>query len=208
MNETAEWECIHTVGGADGPGVGRAVTRYGRTALRIMAGDATVYRELATRGMLPRIGIIHLSILGLLYGFAGAVLSGAVLASAQPGGIAFSPLAVAVVGVLVVFLIHGAAALFFWVFCRGLGGHAGLAPYYLSTAAAAMVLWPAAPAMACIQVGLGGVPLMAATAFVAAWGAAVAMTAIRAASGLSAAKMVVAVLATALYVGCFLYLWM
>jgi hypothetical protein len=176
--------------------------------LGVLSCRGGAFTELARRQMLFAAGIANLAVLGLLYGLTGAGVSHLVLARLDGGaGAAFSPLAVTVVGLVAVFLIHGAAVLFLWVFCRGLGGRRQLAPHYLNMAAACIALWPAAPAVVLFQAGLGGVAALAVAALFGAWGGAVLMVAVRAASGLSPVKTAVAVTAALIYAGCFLYLW-
>ncbi|MFH1985811.1 MAG: hypothetical protein ABIL58_28590 [Pseudomonadota bacterium] len=209
MTDTAEWQCIHTVGFPANRQTRKGFMYYWQVMRRVAARDGDVYGEMTEHRRIFVLFIVNLTVLGLIYGVASAGLSQVVLArlSAGSAGARFSPLAVTVVGVLAVYLLHGASALFVWVFCRGLGGRSRLTPYYLNMGVAGIALWPVAPAVACVQVGLGGAYLVAAVFMAGAWGAAVQYAAVQAASGLSHAKMTAAVIATLTYIGCFLYLW-
>lgn len=209
MTDTAEWQCTHTVSVPVTRQWRNRVMRYWQMMLRVLSCDTDVFTELADGQRLFAAGVLNLSVLGLLYGMTSAGLSRTVLAQMPTGGeaISYSPLAVTVVGLLAVYLLLGASALFMWVSCRGLGGHPQLSIHYLNMSVACIALWPAAPAVACLQVGLGGLPVMVAAALAGMYGAAVMIAALKAASGLSNIKMAVAVIGTLIYTGCFLYLW-
>ena len=111
-------------------------------------------------------------------------------------------------GASVAFLMHGGLALFTWVFCRGIGGAVVFLHLYLSMGAAVLALWPAAPAVALLQSGGRGVPLVLYLAASVGYGLAAQYPAVRRASGLSHPRMVAAGIFTLFYIGCFLYLWL
>jgi hypothetical protein len=209
MTDAAEWQCIHTAGAPAPRQEMNTIARYMQTMLRVLACDSGAYNELAGGKRLFATGILNLTVLGLLYGMTSAGLSSVVLGQVPSGGEvgSFSTLAVTVVGLLAVYLLLGAAALVMWVSCRGLGGRPQLSPHYLNMSVACIALWPAAPAVACLQVGLGGFPLTVAAAGAGLYGVAAMISALKAASGLSNWKMAAALIGALIYSGCFLYLW-
>jgi len=115
-------------------------------------------------GVWPRIGqsrralhytVANVLVLGLIYGFSVLIFGRRLL---DPGA-TFNPLLIMMVGVSVAFLVHGGAALYIWMFCRGIGGTTAFFPFYLHVGVAAIGFWFAAPALALAQTGArGGLP--------------------------------------------------
>ena len=181
---------------------------YLRHMTRILKLDATVYGELAAGALPMRYCMINVTALGVIYGLASIQFAKQLLAAQPDAAAAFNPLMILMVGVSIAFFMHGGLGLFVWVFCRGIGGSPQFMPTYLNIGMAAIALWPLAPAVSAFQVGLSGVALSVYTVAAALYGAAVIFVAVKAASQLSPVKMTLAALATVVYIGCFLYLWL
>ncbi len=175
--------------------------------MRLLRMDAGVYGEIMRRNLSLRFSVINVAVLGLIYGLASLHFSRQVLAQSGVVGGSYNALLVIMVGVSVAFLMHGAAALFVWVFCRALGGCAAFMAPYLNLGIAAIALWPLAPLVALQQVGPGDGVIRALTLAAVAYALTVGYKAIQAAAGLSPRKMMLCAIATVFYVGCFLYLW-
>jgi hypothetical protein len=176
--------------------------------LRILRLDTSVYREIYESELSLRYCVINVFVLGLVYAATVVHLGQQYLVrSSTAGEAAFNPLMIVMVGVSVAFLMHGGAALFVWVFCRGMGGCAHFTPPYLNIGFAAISLWPVAPGLAAYQAGVCAPLCSIGTLGLAAYACTVMFTAVREVSGLSATRMGIAAVATLIYVGCFLYLW-
>ena len=176
--------------------------------VRILRLDASVYREIYESELSLRYCVINVLVLGLVYAGTVIHLGQQVLVRSGAGGEpAFSPVMVVMVGVSVAFLMHGGAALFVWVFCRGMGGCAHFTPPYLNLGFAAIALWPVAPGLALYQAGACAPVCAVVTLGLVAYAALVIFVAVREVSGLSPVKMGIAAVATLIYVACFLYLW-
>ena len=174
---------------------------------RLLRMDAGIYGELMKRNLTLRFSVINVAVLGLIYALASLHFSQQVLAQSGVSGGSYNSLLVIMVGISVAFLIHGAAALFIWVFCRALGGCVAFMPPYLNLGIAAIALWPLAPLVALQQAGPGDGVIRAITLAAAVYALAVGYQAIQASAGLSRYKMMLCAVATLFYVGCFLYLW-
>ena len=111
------------------------------------------------------------------------------------------------VGASVAFLMHAGAALFIWVFCRGIGGNQFFSPVYMGMGAAAIAFWPVAPGLAAVQAGFMGPFLSVFTLAASLHAAAVVYITVREVTGLSHLKMSIASVVTIIYIGCFMYLW-
>lgn len=172
---------------------------------RILTLDDSVYEELFKRRRLLPYCWLHIMVLGLLYGATALFLTRR-LDLAQ-GGDVNAPFLL-LIGVSVAFLMHGGAALFIWVFCRGIGGSTLFMPIYFNCGAAAVAAWPLAPVVAAIGAGVRDYALYGLGVIFAAYLFAVGFVAVRKASGLSFVRMSIAAAATVVYVGCFLYLWL
>ena len=174
---------------------------------RLLRLDETVYAELATRQRALRYTVVNVALLGLIYGFATLMFSRQMLARSGAPEVHYNALLIVMVGISVAFLMHGATALFIWVFCRALGGCPQFMPPYLNLGAAAIAVWPLAPLVALRQVMPPTVIVWAATLAAAGYALAAGYTAVRAVAGLSRGKMALCAVATLFYAGCFLYLW-
>lgn len=181
---------------------------YFQHMMRVLRLDGTVFTTLAPTRLPMRYCMINVTVLGLIYGVASIQFAKEFL-SRQPGAaVSFNPLMILMVGISIAFFMHGGLSLFVWVFCRGMGGNVQFMAPYLYIGTAAIALWPLAPAVSALQTGASGAALTLYTAVSAFYGASVIFIAVRAASGLSPVKMTLAAVATVVYVGCFLYLWL
>ena len=173
---------------------------------RILFLDASVYTEISSAAL--RYCVVNVTVVGLIYGISAVWFSERLIA--QAGGPAtwnFNPLVVILAGASIAFLLHGGAALFFWVFCRGIGGRPAFLPLYLNMGVAAISYWPLAPVTAAYQSGGTGPAGHLYTIIAAAYALSVTFIAVKQSSGLSHVKALVAVAACIIYIGCFLYLW-
>lgn len=175
--------------------------------LQLLAFNRTVVPEIFKQGLSLGYCSLNVLILGLIYGCAAIYFSQPVLGGSQAAGATINPLIILMVGAAVAFLMHAGAALFLWVFCRGIGGNENFGPVYLAMGAAAIAFWPAAPGLAALQAGSVGPVLCVFTLVAVLNAAAVIYAVIREVSGLSHLKMAIASLVTLIYVGCFMYLW-
>lgn len=152
--------------------------------------------------------MLNLAVLGCVYGLCVLYWVRRVTLADQGGPAEnYSGPAIILAGVFTAFVLHIGVSLFVWVFSRGIGGRTGFLPVYLNLAVAAIALWPAAPAAAAYQAGVSGWILGAYTTAAWIYGLTVGYVAAQRASGLSHYRMVIMVVATAIYAGCFLYLW-
>lgn len=183
---------------------------YIRDMLAVLRLDAAVWPEMAARGRTLRYTVANVLVLGLIYGASAVYFSQWLLATrgVTPEAARFNPLMVLLVGASVAFLMHGGGALFVWVFSRGIGGGTALMPLYLNVGAAAVALWPAAPAVALLQTGVRAPGLVPYLLIALGYGLVALYPAVRHASGLSHLRMTVAGVVTLFYVGCLLYLWL
>jgi len=176
---------------------------YVKDMIAVLRLNAGVWTDLSRSGRVLPYTVANVLILGLIYGLSVLVLGRRLL---EPGA-SFNPFMVMMVGVSVAFLVHAGAALYIWMFCRGIGGTTAFLPVYLSVGAGSAGLWFAAPAVALVQSGVRGGPLWVYLAASLLYALAVLYPGVRHASGLSAVKMAAAAVLTVVFVGCFLYLW-
>ena len=174
---------------------------------RLLRLDSTVYAAFGAGNRALHYTVVNVAVLGLIYGTATLYFSRQVLAQSGAGSGHYNALVVVMVGLSLAFLMHGAAALFIWVFCRALGGCPQFLPPYLNFGAAAIALWPLAPLVARLQAAPPNPVLWTATLAAAAYALGVGYVAVQAAAGLSRGKMLLCGLATLGYIACFLYLW-
>ena len=177
---------------------------YPRHMRQLLALKGTTVRAVFKEGLALPYCSFNVLFFGLLYGLAAVYFSPPVLAQSKA---TFNPLMVVMVGASVAFLMHAGAALFIWVFCRGIGGSPFFGPVYLGMGAAAIAFWPAAPGLAALQANCLGPVLALFTLAASLYAAAVVYVTIREVSGLSHLKMSIASGVTLVYIGCFMYLW-
>jgi hypothetical protein len=171
---------------------------YPAAMIRLLILDPSGVRQLSVNH-LPWICMFHVSVLGLIYGGTAAWLTREML-SGQ------GLLKLTLAGIPVAFLMHAGAALFIWVFLKALGGKAAFLTAYFFIGVAAISLWPLAPFLAMLQTYAD--PIAFAGAFVTAPHAlAVHTRTLQIAIGISLPKMILAMTAAIVYIGCFLYLW-
>ncbi len=152
--------------------------------------------------------VMNVALLGLFYGVSAAFLTHLFLlgqGGSAPG--TASLLKITVAGQPVAFLMHAGAALFVWVFLKAAGGKADFITAYFDMGVAAISLWPLAPVAAALQAGMTVPWLPVFGSFLALYGAAVNVAVLKNTFCLSSARMAVAASVTAIYIGCFLYLW-
>ncbi|MBC2712189.1 MAG: hypothetical protein HGJ94_14765 [Desulfosarcina sp.] len=181
---------------------------YFQHMFRILKLDGTVFKALAPTQLPMRYCMINVAVLGLIYGVASIQFANAFLARQPDAAVSFNPLMILMVGISIAFFMHCGLSLFVWVFCRGIGGNPQFMPPYLYIGTAAIALWPLAPAVSALQSGAAGAVLTGYALVAAGYGASAIFVAVKAASGLSSVKMTLAAVATVVYVGCLLYLWM
>jgi hypothetical protein len=185
-----------------------AVLRYLTHMMRILKLDGSVYREMATSQLPMRYCMVNVTVLGLIYGLSSIQFAKALLLGHAEAAAGFNPLMILMVGISIAFFMHGGLSLFVWVFCRGMGGNPQFMPTYLFIGAAAIALWPLAPVVSALQAGASGMLLTGYALISSCYGAAVIVVGVKDASRLSPLKMTLATVATIVYVGCFLYLWL
>lgn len=188
--------------------VKEARMNYFQHMMRIMRLDGTVFNLLAPTRLPLRYTLLNVSVLGLIYGMASIQFARSMLARQPDTAVSFNPLMILMVSVSIAFFMHGGLSLFVWVFCRGIGGSPQFMPAYLNIGTAAIAFWPLAPVVSALQSGASGPGLSACLFIAAGYAASVIFVAVKAASGLTPVKMVLAAVATVVYVGCFLYLWL
>jgi hypothetical protein len=171
---------------------------YPAAILRLLKLDPAGVRQLPVNH-LPWICMFHVSILGLIYGGTAAWLSQDLLAGQGLLKLIFA-------GIPVAFLMHAGAALFIWVFLKALGGTAPFLAAYFTIGIAAVSLWPLAPFLAMLQSAAGPVAT-AGSVVTAAYALAVHTRTLQNAFGISLPRMILAMTAAIIYIGCFLYLW-
>jgi hypothetical protein len=173
---------------------------YFRNILRILQLDSTVYKELFAAKLALSYCIFSVAFLGLIYGISSLYFSKALLAGTTPVAVSLNPALIIFVGISVAFLMQ--------VFCRGIGGNPQFLNPYINLGIAGIALWPLAPAVSAIQAGFSGILLYGYTVVASIYALAVCFVAVKEASNLSYVKMTIAVAATMIYIGCFLYLWL
>lgn len=148
-------------------------------------------------------------VFGLLHALFVLIMAQQITAaSGAPAGLSLhTQVAVLGSGIMVAFFMHAGAALFFWVFARGMGGRPAFLPLYLNLGIGFIALWPLAPVLAAFQARVGGMFLALILGVLSLYAAAVAFAGLKSASGLSGVRMSAAMLLTVGYVFCFLYLW-
>jgi len=175
--------------------------------LQMLAMNRAALRDVFSKGLALPYCAVNVMIFGLIYGLAAIYFSQPVLGATSQAGAGYNTLLILMVGASVAFLMHAGAALFLWVFCRGIGGNPLFSPVYMGLGAAAIAFWPLAPGLAALQAGFMGPALAIFTLAAAVNAAAVVYTAIRTVAGLSHLKMTIASVAALIYISCFMYLW-
>lgn len=178
--------------------------------IRVLRFEEFVYREVITHNKLSLwYTALNVSILGLLYGGSNVFFAGTILAS---HGI-FEPVApqlnitLLLMGVSITFLVHGAAALFAWVFCRGIGGSTLFMPVYLAIGMASVAFWPMAPTLSAVLSRSGGQAAFILLLVTLTYGFVVLFHAVKSASGLALPRMVIVSVILVVYIISFMYLW-
>ncbi len=180
--------------------------QYITAATRLLRLDPSGVKQLPLQH-LPYICIVHVAVLGLIYGGTASLLSQVVLAGQglEPGS--FDTAKIILAGIPVAFLMHAGAALFIWVFLKALGGHAGFVNAYIAMGIAAVSLWPLAPFLVVLQTAAAGPAVAAGAVITAIYALFVHIKVIQDAFELSFMKVIISLSAAIVYIGCFLYLW-
>jgi hypothetical protein len=178
------------------------LTNYFNDMAAVSRLDAEVWVRIGQSRRALHYTVANVLSLGLIYGLSVLVFGRRLL---DPGA-TFNPLLIMMVGISVAFLAHGGAALYIWMFCRGIGGTAAFFPFYLHVGVAAIGFWFAAPAVALAQTGARGPALGLYLAAGFFYALAVLYSAVRSAA-LSNRRMAIAAVLTLIFVGCLLYLW-
>ena len=181
--------------------------KYFHYMKRILLLEGRGFDEMMSSGLALRYCMVNVFILGLIYGIAAIHFSRHLLTQGAVNTLSFNALSILMAGVGLAFLMHGGAALFIWVFCRGAGGCRQFMHPYLNIGTASIALWPLAPALAAYQIIRPGVFLIVYMTLFAIYGGMVEYVGVHRASGLSTLKMSIVTMVTVFYVGCFLYLW-
>jgi small basic protein len=151
--------------------------------------------------------IAHVAILGLIYGCTAAFLAHGMLFEQAVDTTSFSFSKIIIAGIPVAFLMHAGTSLFIWVFLKAMGGNANFMTAYFFIGVAAISLWPLAPFIALLQTQAAGPAVPVAAVFPAVYALAVNAKMLQHVFALSFTKMVIALSAAIVYMGCFLYLW-
>ncbi|MCG8683237.1 MAG: hypothetical protein MI892_00045 [Desulfobacterales bacterium] len=151
--------------------------------------------------------IVNVLVLGLIYGCSAALFSKLVLVEKGFDAQAVNVAKIIIAGIPVAFFMHAGAALFIWVFLKAMGGKANFMISYFHIGAAAISLWPLAPFVAVLQIGMSSPLLILLTGLFCLYAFAVNVKVIKSAFGLSALRMTLATSVTIMYISCFLYLW-
>ncbi len=181
---------------------------YFKHMQRVLKLDTGLYQQLSQTQAALRYCMINVAGVGMIYALSAIYFSRLLLNPGTTGPVSFKPLLVIMVGISLAFLMHAGASLFVWVFSRGIGGSRLFMPLYLNLGIAAIALWPLAPAICVMQSGANSAALFGYILLAGMGGLIVSLAAIRQASGLTPVKLAMAVIASLIYVGCFLYLWL
>ncbi len=136
-------------------------------------------------------------------GYAATVL---LLSSKLASGAYVNPWMILAAGIVTAYFVHAGAALMVWVFCKGVGGTQLFLPIYLNMGIAFIALWPMAPALAGMQLSSSFAVLLL-VAVTATYALVVMVASIAAVVDLSKFRLALAMSATLIYLGCFMYLW-
>ncbi|MBA2881976.1 hypothetical protein HNR65_002310 [Desulfosalsimonas propionicica] len=154
--------------------------------------------------------VVNISVFGILHAlfslyFSSSMMAGSPAAEPLPPA---SRVTIILVGVAVAFFMHAGAAMFLWVFSRGVGGNTSFFPVYFNLGISFIGLWPLAPVLAAIQSGINGTAVLLLLFLASIYALAVILLGTKNASGLSMIRMSTAMAITIVFVGCFLYLWL
>ena len=183
---------------------------YALAMQSVLRLDETIYPAIMQSSRTARYCMLNVLIFGLLHALFSLMLSPALLAEGQIAAPLplISKIIFILIGIAVAFFMHAGAALFLWVFSRGIGGNTAFFPIYFNLGISFVGLWPLAPLLAALQAGYSGAALQILLGIAAIYGLAVILLGSKSASGLSMKKMLIAMGVTIVFVACFLYLWL
>ena len=182
---------------------------YALAMQSVLRLDETIYPAIMKSSRTARYCMLNILIFGFLHALFSLIFSPALLADGQMASPLplISKIIFILVGIAVAFFMHAGAALFLWVFSRGIGGNTAFFPIYFNLGISLVGLWPLAPLLAAMQAGYSGAAMQILLGLASIYGLAVIMLGSKSASGLSMKKMLVAMGVTIIFVACFLYLW-
>lgn len=172
--------------------------------------DESVYPAIMAENRTVWYCVVNISVFGILHALFSLYFSNSMMAgspSVESLSLA-SRATIILVGVAVAFFMHAGAAMFLWVFSRGIGGNTAFFPVYFNLGISFIGLWPLAPVLAALQSGINGTALLFLLFIASLYALAVILFGTKSASGLSMTRMSAAMTITIIFVACFLYLWL
>src|SRR6056297_3111128 len=105
--------------------------------------DETIYPAIMKSSRTARYCMLNVLIFGFLHALFSLVFSPALLTQGQPAAPLplLSKIIFILIGVAVAFFMHAGAALFLWVFSRGIGGNPAFFPIYFNLGISFVGLW-------------------------------------------------------------------
>lgn len=171
--------------------------------------DESVYPAMVAEDRTIRYALINVLAFGVVHALFSLYYSRAM--TVADGGLGPLPAVLQIgfilIGAAVAFLMHMGAALFLWVFTRGIGGHTAFLPVYFNLGVSFVGLWPLAPALAAVQAGVRSPGAWAFLGAASVYGLGVILIGAKSASGLSLPKISAAMLAAIIFIISFMYLW-
>ena len=182
---------------------------YASAIQSVLRLDETVYLAIASENRTARYCMISVAVFGFLHAlsslhFSNVVLTGGQITEPIP---MVSQIVIIMIGMVVAFFMHAGGAMFLWIFTRGVGGDTAFLPLYFNLGISFAGLWPLAPILAGFQSGIRGSIMYGVLGLATVYGITVVYYGTKSASKLSAAKTMMAMTATIIFVVCFMYLW-
>jgi hypothetical protein len=176
----------------------------------ILKLDEQAYQAVHAAGRAVTFCLINVLVFGLLHALSALHFMGSMLQEGAAGQVMATPVKIQFItlGIAVAFLMHAGAALFLWVFSRGIGGRTAFLPVYFNLGLSFIGLWPLAPVLAAVQAGVGGPVAYVFLGLASIYGLGVIFMGTKNASGLSMLRMSVAMLVAIIVVISLLSLWL
>jgi hypothetical protein len=182
---------------------------YASAMKAVLRLDESVYPALMAEHRTIRCAMINVLTFGVVHALFSLYHSRAM--TAGDGVVESLPahlqVAFILIGAAVAFLMHMGGALFLWVFTRGIGGNTAFLPVYFNIGVSFIGLWPLAPALATVQAGIRSPAAWVFLFAASVYGLAVILIGAKSASGLSLARISIAMLAAIIFIFSFMYLW-
>lgn len=172
--------------------------------------DESVYPAIMAENRTVWYSVANIAVFGILHALFSLYFSSTLM----DGGPSAEPMSmtaratIVLVGVAVAFFMHAGAAMFLWVFSRGIGGNTSFFPVYFNLGISFIGLWPLAPVLAAVQSGINGTAVLLLLFLASVYALVVILFGTKSASGLSMARISTAMAVTIIFVTCFLYLWL